>query len=125
MRMEGRVATQSHNAAKYHIEQGHVYAAFGGFEEGNIVYKIPGWMIPSTMYDDDDINARLPGIEIVGKLFKVGGKWTIEQKCPDHRWNYNASRGNNRAKSCTRCGCIEFVDATLQAAFAAEYPEAA
>jgi hypothetical protein len=124
MRMQGRVASQSLAAKHHHIEQGHNIVVWGGFEEGNPVYRIEDGLIPSTVNDRGDFGARC-GTEYIGTLYKVAGRWTIEQNCPGHNWNYKVTKGNDAAKMCMRCGRTEYVDADKQAAFVAEYPEAA
>ena len=121
MRLEGRTASLAHAAAVYHIEQGNRVFVWGDFEEGDQVFRVKGDLVPSTMHD----RAHPPHSEQIGMLFKVNGRWTIEYDCPGHNWNYNASRGDEPAKSCTRCGRFEYVDATLQAEHDAAYPEAA
>jgi hypothetical protein len=111
MRREGKTASQSHAAAKYHTEQGHEFAVWGGFEDGNPVYRIENGLIPSTVYDTIDFGARC-GAEYIGKLYKVNGRWTIEKECPKHDWNYECTKGNSPAKMCRRCSRTEYVDAT-------------
>ncbi len=121
MRLEGRTASQARAAAEYHIEQGNRVFVWGDFEEGAQVFRVKGDLVPTTMHD----RAHPPHSELIGTLFKVGGRWTIEQDCPGHSWNYNASRGDEPAKSCTRCGRFEYVDPKLQAEYDEKYPEAA
>ena len=121
MRMQGRTASQGRAAAEYHIEQGNRVFVWGDFEEGDPVYRVRGDLVPPTMHD----RAEPPHSDKIGTLFKVGGRWTIEQECPGHRWHYNASRGGEPAKACLRCGRFEYVDATLQAEHDVAYPEAA
>ena len=121
MRLEGRTASLARAAAEYHIEQGNRVFVWGSFEEGAPVYRVKGDLVPTTMHD----RAEPPHSEQIGTLFKVGGRWTIEQDCPGHTWNYKASRGGEPAKACLRCGRFEYVDATLQAEHDVAYPEAA
>jgi hypothetical protein len=121
MRLEGRTASLARAAAEHHIKQGNRFFVWGDFEEGDQVFQVKGDLVPSTMHD----RAHPPHSEQIGMLFKVNGRWTIEQSCPSHRWHYDASRGGEPAKACLRCGRFEYVDADLQSAHEAQYPEAA
>ncbi len=125
MRMEGRVAAQALVAAEHHAGQGNNVAVWDGFKEGAPVYRFENGLIPSTVYDTPVLDVRC-GTELIGHIYKVGGRWTIEQDCPKHDWNYEGCwRGNEPAKSCTRCGRFEYADAKIQAAHEETYPEAA
>lgn len=121
MRLEGRTASLARTAAEYHIEQGNRVFVWGNFEEGAEVFRVKDDLVPSTMHD----HAYPPHSEKIGMIFKVDGRWTIEQSCPHHHWSFASSRGNEPAKFCTRCGRSEYVDATLQAEYEEKYPEAA
>lgn len=121
MRIVGRTASLAKTAAEHHIREGNRVFVYGAFEEGGVVYEVEGDLVPHSCYSSQEpANCKK-----IGYIFKVGGRWTIEKTCPGHDWNYKASRGDEPAKACTRCGRFEYVDAGLQAEYEEKYPEAA
>lgn len=100
MRMQGRVASQSHKAAVHHIETTGVRTfAFGGIEDGSQVWEFEGDLVPSYFFDDDGV----PNAKLVGTLYKVGRTWTIERSCPEHKMREVTTFAGEKFQSCTRC----------------------
>ena len=100
MRMQGRVASQSHTAAVHHIETTGVRVfAYGGIEDGAPVYEFEGDLVPSYFYDDNGV----PNAKQIGTLYKVGRKWTIETTCPSHIFRDATTFGGDALKICKRC----------------------
>lgn len=114
----------------------HFYIAWGGFEEGSPVYKcLDRGRVPECVFDTTFGGANTtPRVELVGYLFKVGRRWTIEQECPGHRWetegmalgDWRIERPRDNflpARKCMRCGKFELVDPQLRAEYAAHQEE--
>jgi len=100
------------------------YIVWGGFEDGNTVYETKKGFLPTIQADTQDLRNS----NVIGKLFKVDRRWTIEMKCPGHIWNYESVKmgdfRNNQglknmqpARSCKRCDKFEYADRELQALY--------
>lgn len=127
----GRTASLSQAAWRHHIKAAKAehgtanrpfFVVWGGFKEGNPVYETDPGVLPSTQ--DDTMNLR--NAKVIGRLFKVGRRWSIEQDCPDHDWQYDGiSKGDFRApgdrmlpaRTCKRCGKFEYTDSEIQAQY--------
>lgn len=129
----GRTEANADRAAQHHLDHAlnewgtfdrPFYVVWGGFEEGNPVYETEPGYLPTTQ---DDTRALL-NAKIIGTLFKVGRRWVIQEKCPDHKWKYDGvAMGDFRlsggwrsmipARSCQRCGKFEYADPAIQAEY--------
>lgn len=130
-RMVGRVESQADKAQDHHynrarnefgdIDDRWFYVCLGGdkdFEEGMDVFRTKN--IPALWCDGGPI----PGAEHVGKLYKIGRKWVVSEKCPGHVWKDTESHlGDFRpdrtewhpARTCKRCDHSEYLDTELEA----------
>ena len=120
-RLAAAAEARANTASLYHEQMGHRIFVYGAFEEGNPVFEVEeGRAVPNLVYSTEDPR----GCKKIGHIFKVGGRWTIEETCPGHRWNYDASRGDFRdepeyrgmlpAKVCGRCHHFEFADPQVE-----------